>query len=152
MELNQSADEEENIHSHSEANSFDTIIGEIEDIIMDASFRTLEREFVERHCALFDPASEENRLEWMGVFREYGRLLEGHLDSQLRQRLPSFSMDQFLTQLAERREELDGDIFDLLLSFSDFSSFKEMMLDYRRFKDGNVPCLDGIITSVQLPG
>ena len=50
-----------------------------------------------------------------------------------------------------RQEELDGDIFDLLLSFSDFTHFKEMMLDYRRFKDGSVPCLDGIITSVSLP-
>ena len=34
MELDQSADVEENIHTHSESNSFDTIIGEIEDIIM----------------------------------------------------------------------------------------------------------------------
>ena len=37
MELEQSADVDENIHSHSEANSFDLVIGEIEDIIMGES-------------------------------------------------------------------------------------------------------------------
>ena len=63
----------------------------------DESFRVLEREFLERHCGLFDPEteSEENRLEWMDVFREYGRLVEGHLDTQLKQRLPGFAMDEF---------------------------------------------------------
>lgn len=52
----------------------------------------------------------------------------------------------------ERRDRLEGDIFELLLSFSDFSHFKEMMLDYRRFKDGEVPDLSGVITQVRLPG
>ena len=31
----------------------------------------------------------------------------------------------------ERKEELDGEIFEILLTFSDFMAFKEMVLDYR---------------------
>ena len=27
--------------------------------------------------------------------------------------------------------ELEGDVFDILLSFSDFGRFKEMMIDYK---------------------
>ncbi|XP_037068111.1 ADP-ribosylation factor-like protein 2-binding protein [Pollicipes pollicipes] len=149
--LDNAADVDENIHCHSERNSFDNVIGEIEDIIMDASFRSAEREFVEQHYALFEPAGEENRLEWMELFGQYSRLVEGHLETELRHRLPGFAMDAFLAQMAERPEDLDGDIFDLLLSFSDFNHFKEMMLDYRRFKQGEVPSLDGIITSVRPP-
>ena len=34
MELEQSGDVEENIHTHSETDFFDTVVGEIEDIIM----------------------------------------------------------------------------------------------------------------------
>jgi len=152
--MEQAADEEENICSNDEANYFDNVIGEIEDIIMDDSFRALERAFVERHYAQFCPPADgsENSLEWTELFQQYGRLVEGHLDLQLRQRLPDFTMDAFLAQMAERRDELDGDIFDLLLSFSDFTHFKEMMVDYRKFRAGEVPSLDGCVTSVRLPG
>lgn len=31
----------------------------------------------------------------------------------------------------ERKNELEGEIFEMLLTFSDFMSFKEMFLDYR---------------------
>ena len=30
-----------------------------------------------------------------------------------------------------RREELDGEVFEILLTFSDFLSFKEMFIDYK---------------------
>lgn len=31
----------------------------------------------------------------------------------------------------ERKDELDGEIFEMLNTFSDFVTFKEMFLDYR---------------------
>ena len=31
----------------------------------------------------------------------------------------------------ERKDELEGEIFEILLTFSDFMAFKEMVLDYR---------------------
>jgi hypothetical protein len=30
-----------------------------------------------------------------------------------------------------RKDELDGEVFDMLLTFSDFTAFKEMFLDYK---------------------
>lgn len=35
---------------------------------------------------------------------------------------------------------LEGEIFELLFSLSDFLMFKEMILDHRTFKEGN--CVD----------
>lgn len=154
LEMEQASDVEESYQSHSEENTFDGVIGEIEDIIMNESFRVLERQFIERHYRLFESAGdgvEENRLEWMELFQQYCQLVEGHLVAELQQRLPGFDMSTFLEQLAEHQEELEGDIFDLLWTFSDFEAFKEMMVDYRRFKDGDVPNLDGIVTSVHPP-
>jgi ADP-ribosylation factor 2-binding protein len=31
----------------------------------------------------------------------------------------------------ERKDELDGEIFEMLLTFSDFMTFKEMFLDFK---------------------
>ncbi len=67
-------------------------------------------------------------------------------------------MDMFLDQLASRKDEIDEQIMDLLLSFSDFESFKEMMLFSRahlvastpKMKSGKAAAL-GLKDSVQ-PG
>jgi hypothetical protein len=32
---------------------------------------------------------------------------------------------------SSRREELEGEVFDVLYSFTDFVTFKELILDYR---------------------
>jgi hypothetical protein len=37
-------------------------------------------------------------------------------------------MEEFMKQLENRKDEIDEQILDLLLSFSEFESFKEMML------------------------
>ena len=38
----------------------------------------------------------------------------------------------------DRKEELEGEVFEMLLTFSDFMSFKEMVIDY---KNVSVPSL-----------
>lgn len=40
-------------------------------------------------------------------------------------------MSLYLFNFRERRNELDGEIFEMLSTFSDFMAFKEMFLDYR---------------------
>lgn len=47
---------------------------------------------------------------------------------RLAEDVPDFSMDYFSKELQTRKEEIDEQIMDLLLSFSDFAQFKEMML------------------------
>ena len=36
-----------------------------------------------------------------------------------------------LSHFSDRKDELEGEVFEILLTFSDFMSFKEMFLDYR---------------------
>lgn len=47
---------------------------------------------------------------------------------RLTEEIENFDMEKFLGMVEERKDEIDEQIMDLLLSFSDFKSFKEMML------------------------
>ena len=64
--------------------------------------------------------------------------------------MPGFSMSSFLSELSRQRKELEGEIFEMLLTFTDFEAFKEMMLDYRNDKEGRgIDLSDGIcVTSM----
>lgn len=50
-------------------------------------------------------------------------------------------MEQFLEQVEQRKDEIDEQIMDLLLSFVDFESFKEMMLFSRAHLVATTPKL-----------
>lgn len=41
-------------------------------------------------------------------------------------------MARFESMLIHRKDELSSDIFDMLMSFSDFNEFKDLMLSYKR--------------------
>ena len=43
-----------------------------------------------------------------------------------------FRMSEFSDMLASRPDEIMGDIFDTLMSLSDFNEFKELMLSHKR--------------------
>ena len=47
---------------------------------------------------------------------------------RLKEEIPDFSMEYFSQEVTTRKDEIDEQIMDLLLSFSDFTQFKEMML------------------------
>ena len=50
-------------------------------------------------------------------------------------------MEKFLEQVEQRKDEIDEQIMDLLLSFVDFESFKEMMLFSRAHLVATTPKL-----------
>ncbi|KAK2848059.1 hypothetical protein Q7C36_009741 [Tachysurus vachellii] len=114
---------------------FDTVIGNIEDIIMDDDFQNLQRAFMEKYYLEFED-TEENKLIYTPIFNEYIELLEKYLEQQLIERIPGFNMNDFTHSLNQHREEVSGDIFDMLLTFTDFMAFKEMFLDYRAEREG----------------
>lgn len=63
--------------------------------------------------------------------------MENYLERQLKKRMPNFDMERFAQQLVNRnQEELEGDVFDVLLTFSDFVAFREMMVDYGASRSG----------------
>ncbi|XP_039989230.1 ADP-ribosylation factor-like protein 2-binding protein isoform X1 [Xiphias gladius] len=130
--------DEENfaISSSSAADAaFDAVIGSIEDIIMEGEFQQLQQSFMEKHYLEFVD-SDENKLSYTPIFNEYVDLLEKHLEQQLMERIPGFQMNNFIELLMQHKEEVPGDIFDMLLTFTDFMAFKEMFLEYRAEKEG----------------
>ncbi|XP_078400270.1 ADP-ribosylation factor-like protein 2-binding protein isoform X1 [Cetorhinus maximus] len=114
---------------------FDTVIGHIEDIIMVEEFQQLQRNFMDKYYLEFEN-TEENKLIYTSIFQEYIDLLEKYIEQQLIERRPAFSMTTFITSLQQHKDEISGDIFDMLLTFTDFLAFKEMFLDYRMEKEG----------------
>ncbi|XP_029379353.1 ADP-ribosylation factor-like protein 2-binding protein isoform X2 [Echeneis naucrates] len=115
--------------------AFDTVIGCIEDIIMEKEFQQFQQSFMEKHYLEFDD-SDENKLSYTSIFNEYVDLLEKHLEQQLKERIPGFNMNTFIELLMQHKEEVPGDIFDMLLTFTDFMAFKEMFLEYKAEKEG----------------
>ena len=45
--------------------------------------------------------------------------------------MEGFSMAEFSGMLEHRKDELYGDVFDLLMTLSSFDAFKELMLAYK---------------------
>lgn len=130
--------DEENfaISSSSAAESaFDAVIGCIEDIIMEDEFQQLQQNFMEKYYLEFDD-SDENKLIYTSIFNDYVDLLEKHLEQQLTERIPGFNMNTFNDLVKQHKEEVPDDIFDMLLTFTDFMAFKEMFVAYRAEKEG----------------
>ncbi|XP_034542557.1 ADP-ribosylation factor-like protein 2-binding protein isoform X2 [Notolabrus celidotus] len=130
-------DEESSAVSSSSAadTAFDAVIGCIEDIIMEEEFQQLQQSFMEKHYQEFDD-SEENKLSYTPIFNDYVDLLENHLEQQLMAKIPGFKMNTFIELLMQHKEEVPGDIFDIMLTFTDFMAFKELFLFYKAEKEG----------------
>ncbi|XP_055790276.1 ADP-ribosylation factor-like protein 2-binding protein isoform X3 [Salvelinus fontinalis] len=125
--------------------AFDAVIGSIEDIIMEDDFQHLQQSFMEKHYLEFDD-SEENKLTYIPIFNEYIEKLEKRLEQQLMERIPCFNMSTFNHLLKQHKDEVSGDIFDMLLSFTDFMAFKEMLIDYRAEREGRgLDLSDGLV-------
>ncbi|XP_037109843.1 ADP-ribosylation factor-like protein 2-binding protein isoform X1 [Syngnathus acus] len=116
--------------SSSADTAFDSVIGCIEDIIMEENFQLLQRNFMEKHYKEFD-CTEENKLSYTTIFNEYVEQLEKYVEHQLIRRIPGFIMSTFIDHLMQHKDEVSGDIVDILLSFIDFLAFKEMVLQYK---------------------
>lgn len=114
---------------------FDAVVGYLEDIIMDDEFQLLQRNFMDKYYQEFED-TEENKLTYTPIFNEYISLVEKYIEEQLLERIPGFNMAAFTTTLQHHKDEVAGDIFDMLLTFTDFLAFKEMFLDYRAEKEG----------------
>uniref|UniRef100_A0A3Q3WXC9 ADP-ribosylation factor-like protein 2-binding protein n=1 Tax=Mola mola TaxID=94237 RepID=A0A3Q3WXC9_MOLML len=146
--------DEENFASSSSSaadKAFDAVIGCIEDIIMEEEFQQLQESFMEKHYLEFED-SDENKLSYTAIFNEYVDLLEKYLEQQLMQKIPGFSMNTFTELLMRHKEEVSGDIFDMLLTFTDFMAFKQMFLEYRTEKEGRgLDLSQGLVVTSLVP-
>mmetsp|Transcript_53184 Transcript_53184/g.77943 ORF Transcript_53184/g.77943 Transcript_53184/m.77943 type:complete len:221 (-) Transcript_53184:8-670(-) len=119
-----------------EDDTFDKIVGALEDIMMDDEFQQMQADFAAQHCNHFE-ATDENKLIYTEIFSKYTELIEGYLDTRLKQNLETFSMPAFMEMLMTREEEMKAsDVFDVLVSCADFETFKELMLAHKTERDG----------------
>mmetsp|Transcript_6614 Transcript_6614/g.10426 ORF Transcript_6614/g.10426 Transcript_6614/m.10426 type:complete len:196 (+) Transcript_6614:157-744(+) len=119
-----------------EDNEFDNTVGVLEEIIMDPKFVNLQNNFCRQHCTIFED-TEENKLEYTGIFNEYTDVIEGYLEKRLKKRIPGFELDKFAHMCEKRKDEITGDVFDILLSCGDFSEFKFLMLSHKSAMRGS---------------
>lgn len=118
-----------------EEQEFDMVCGAIEEIlIMDEEFLSVQRGFCDAHYSIFED-KDENKVEYTALFSEYTALMERTLEQRLAERVPGFDMRRFEMQLIDRKDEIGGEIFDLLLSFSDFGEFKATMVAHKAAKE-----------------
>ena len=58
-------------------------------------------------------------------------MIEGFLAERLAATIDDFDMEEFGAMLEARPDEVTGDVFDTLMTFSDFAEFKGLMLAYK---------------------
>ncbi|XP_006614296.1 ADP-ribosylation factor-like protein 2-binding protein [Apis dorsata] len=120
-----------------EDNLFDEIIGHIEDILIEDEFHAIRQKFLDDYWNIFEPV-EENKLIYTNIFNEYNKTVENYIVNYLQRTVPHFNLDTFLNYLNNKQNELEGEVFEVLSTFTNFMAFKEMFLDYRAIKEGKV--------------
>lgn len=77
---------------------FNSIIGHIEDIIVDEKFLQLHNNFLEQYWTTFEN-SEENKLIYMDIFQKYNETIEKYIEKELMKKVQNFNMNQFEKEL-----------------------------------------------------
>lgn len=132
-----SPEDEKRISRSEEDRSFDEVIGHIEDLLLEEDFQALQHKFLEKYWDVFEPV-EDNKLIYTDIFNEYNKAVEAYFVDYLTKVMPQFTIDVLLHQLNEKQTELEGEVFEVLSTITDFLAFKEMFLDYRAVKEGKV--------------
>jgi ADP-ribosylation factor 2-binding protein len=105
---------------------FDSVVGRLQDTVLNPDFEHLQESFFSAYSHHFTE-DEENKLIYMPVFRSYVETIEKFIA----QSLADCDMEAFGGLLAARHNDIDEVLLDMLLSFSDFQVFKELMLAHR---------------------
>ena len=61
-------------------------------------------------------------------------------------------MDKLGDLLSSRTEEITGDVFDMLMSFTDFDEFKSLMLSHKNAAAGSTATFDDMLGIVSAEG
>lgn len=120
---------------------FDQIVGYLEDIMISEEFQETQGRFINDNCETFEE-TDENKLCYTIIHNKYITMIENLLDRELKKRMAKFSMEDFMSDLQKHKNELDGEVFEMLYTLTDFVLFKEMMLDYKKAKTGDAVSLE----------
>ncbi|BHF77726.1 ADP-ribosylation factor-like protein 2-binding protein [Sparganum proliferum] len=129
-------DDEELIFASTEPTSdFDVAVGHLEDIMISDEFQTIQDNFIKQHCEVFEDV-DENKLCYTEIHNKYVSVVEAFLENELRKKIPDFSMRDFIAEVGNKNGALDGEVFEMLITFTDFMAFKELMIDYKKSLHG----------------
>ena len=122
---------------------FDCFIEKLQEIVIEDQFEKMQNDFLEKYYKEFEDKNE-NKLIYTQIFKEYTALTEKYIETNLIKRLPKYNIDDFYKLLEKRKKQIDEQLLDTLLSFTDFQTFKEMMLDYKARKNHKQDLFIGI--------
>ncbi|KAJ3412320.1 ADP-ribosylation factor-like protein 2-binding protein [Chytridiales sp. JEL 0842] len=132
---------------------FDDIIGTLEDVLMDEEFERLRDGFMKANYMHFETEDgAENKLIYMDLFQSYTKQVETFLETRLQRLIPGFTMPDFLLLLKNRPDQVVGDVFDMLSLLGDFEEFKDMMVSYKKEKEGTAIDLSGLLAVTTTAG
>merc|ERR1712224_231121 len=120
-----------------EDTAFDAKVGALNEIVISDEFTSLMDSFVKENCHHFED-TDENKLIYMDLFRQYSDRIETSLVRLMSEALPGFDMVAFVAEIAARQDEVECEVFDMLVSMSDFDSFKQQMLDAKAAAEGSL--------------
>ncbi|CAH8601800.1 unnamed protein product [Schistosoma bovis] len=138
---NDDMSEEPFVGSQEPLSDFDIVVGYLEEIMMSDHFQSIQDTFMNENYNEFDE-NEENKFCYTEIHEKYIDTVERVLEEQLCQRIPHFSMRSFIDGLVSNYSSLDGEVFEMLYTFTDFLAFKEMMIDYKKAKTGQTVHLE----------
>ena len=124
--------------TNAEDDQFDAFVGSLQEIVINEEFEDLQNSFFKKYCTHFEN-TEENKLIYMDIFKKYKDTIEGYIEDQLQAMIPDFDMDEFAKLLPDRKEEIDDQLLELLTSFADFGTFKEIMISYKKMIIAQTP-------------
>lgn len=77
---------------------FDQVVGCLQEIILDADFERMQKNFSTEHCMQFE-ATEENKLVYTTIFNQYQDSIERYINEKLEESIEGFSMERFIALL-----------------------------------------------------
>ncbi|GMI27176.1 hypothetical protein TeGR_g2640, partial [Tetraparma gracilis] len=72
---------------------FDSVVGALENCLMDDDFLAMQQDFCEGNCEVFDEG-EEMKLCYTELFQQYTNMIEGFIEARLSKEVEDFSMDK----------------------------------------------------------
>ena len=105
--------------------------GELENLVdklTEDKFLDFIEGYLDEHCEIFEPESDENKLEYTTTHTEYKRFFESRLESHLK--LEKIDHQDFL-QLCQQMQQMQDPnavaLIDVFAAVDDFEAFVSMM-------------------------
>ena len=74
--------------------------------MLDEKFEKMVKDFSHKYCMEFE-ATEENKLCYTSIFKEYQETIEGYLMKKLEEAIKDFDMQYFSNELQTRKDQID---------------------------------------------